>query len=209
MITKKNNTSFIYIPQLLLFFLFCNSALAQNNDDTTYAIKKPKTRIGIYLGNYITGNGLGSYYNPGISLKHNAHLFRLGPSLQKQGQKFNGLRFTYSYSVTGIKPDEQNINTELNFFISGEYYVNAPLSEATIAAEGKIDEYRYNQYKSLRLTSTELYGGIGLTKNLFDNFCVRFFIGLGYYRHQNLNLIMNLDASAVVLMTGIGFGIFK
>lgn len=209
----KNNSIQIGFKHILLFLsLICTtSSFAQKkvyNNHFSY---------GLNIDRYVNGNGHGSYYNLAATASLNKSTIAIGPSFQRCSKQVNGMKFLYSYSVTGLRGrshknqylDQYDEREELSFFCSVQYIKNAGLSSSTLDCEGRLSTETLLHYQNLRFNTIESYAGMAFNFKVFGFVKLRSFIGLGYYKHLNFQELMTHDGSAVVLSTGIGIGLIK
>ena len=196
---------------LILFVLCSTTGIAQRKMNNNYF------SYGLNLDRYVNGNGHGSYYNLSATASINKSTIAIGPSFQRSTKQVNGMRFSYSYSVTGLRGggsagkylDQYDEREELSFFCSVQYYKNAGLSNGTLDCEGLLSNETLQYYQSLKFNTVESYAGMAFNFKIFSLIKLRSFIALGYYKHLNFQEPMTHDGSAVVLMTGIGIGLIK
>src|SRR5688572_14694464 len=115
--TKRNVNNKVRMSAFLFMVLPFMATKAQNPNSVF--------RPGIQIENYVNGNGHGSFYSFAASIRKGGGSFSMGPCLQKANKSFSGMRFRYSFAVTGPDAINQDDREELNFFITGAFYHKA------------------------------------------------------------------------------------
>lgn len=59
-------------------------------------------RFGVGAETYVAGNAHGTFYSANLNLSRGKSLVSLGPCLQKRSLQLNGVKFSYSYLLSGI-----------------------------------------------------------------------------------------------------------
>jgi hypothetical protein len=188
---------FTILSVMLLWSTFFN---AQNSNQ--------KFIQSVGLDCYSTGNGLGTFYSPNLSLNKGVNVFSVGPVIQKRSDVLRGVKVGYSRiltidSKTRLRFAEKDL-IQLNFFTSLQYTNKLQLSYSTVRNETLIFGDSRQNLENIRLTTGEMNIGFELYVNITNNISWKNYIGGSVYYHFNYLTILEQQKCAPTLNLGTG-----
>ncbi len=209
---KKENQ---YILRILFLILLINNSL-----NAQFAQERPHSlfKLGGGVESFISGNGLGTFFSPYLTIGDGINFLSCGPVIQKRSLLMQGAKIGYSRVLTGSpfnslnsELEKQNGNLQLNFFCYAQYINQLPLSYVALRTEelmnSKNDLGINRDWNKVKLTTAELCAGFELRIKITRNISWKNYIGASYYQHLNYLQGMYHEKSAIVLAIGTGIGI--
>lgn len=189
--------SFTILSVILLWSTFIT---AQNEN------KKFINSVG--LDYYSTGNGLGAFYSPNLSLNKGVNVFSIGPVIQKRSNLLRGVKVGYSRILTiDSRTPKRSVEKDLlqlNFFTSLQYTNRLQLSYSTVKNETLIFGDSRQNLEKIRLTTGEINIGFELYVNITNNISWKNSVGGSVYYHFNYATILEQQKCAPTLNLGTG-----
>lgn len=203
---KSEKTGAFSRMSLLLSLFLSTTLLPAQNGPACF-------KTGISAGVYVSGNAHGAIYDVSATLYNGKHLFSLGPCIQNRKPSICGLRFGYSYVLTGQdsyyknrfeKADECS-RFQLLAFTKSQYITNGYLSKTAVRNEEAytgITGETNNNAAETKLSTLEACFGFGLNYKITKKLVWSNFIGFGAYYHLNYNNPMYTEKAAPVITLG-------
>lgn len=144
-----------------------------------YQFKQKKAGIIINNNLYLSGNGLGSFYNPSIVIEKEKFQVGIGPCIQTQFKKLEGIRATTNFVIS---PYQESLYEPFDFKLSLignlQYYWDAPLSKSFIDREF-CKNHDVKSAELIRIKNLELTSGFSIEKNIGKNLFIAATIAVG------------------------------
>lgn len=199
------NTSILYV---LLFLIFIFSSLSGKLSAQGEALS-----YGVGAECLSTGNGLGGFSSPYLSLSKNYNQISIGALVQSRNSELQGFRLGYVRNLSGAVPKKERVYPSAPSWdlieISGlayfQYCQNSLISKAEAIASERINRRNEpSNFSSLRLNSAEAGIGIELRINVCDRLVWRNYVGAGYYYHLTYKKGLEMDRQGTSLLAGTG-----
>jgi hypothetical protein len=170
-------------------------------------------KAGLSAGAYTSGNAHGTTYDVSATLYNGTHQLSLGPCIQNRKPSVCGLRFGYSYILTGQESYPNNRFEKANeynpfqlfAFTKSQYIANGYLSCPAVRREEAFAANKSENNSNateIKLSTVEACIGFGLNYKLTKNLVWSNYVGFGAYYHLNYSKVLYSEKTAPMLTLG-------
>jgi len=167
-------------------------------------LSQTSTKLGLTLSRSSSGNGFGSFYDPGVSLQINKNQFDFTANIQHRKMNFRGGQLTYIYNIFEGENDPGN-RIGLFVFSSVRYISNAYLSKNWVALEQRVAPESNVSFSSLTFNCIEAYAGFGAKCSISNRLKLHSSIGMGGWGTLSGNKKIYRDYASQSLTLKVGF----
>lgn len=199
--TSQNYPGLFSLAAIMVLVLNVISLFGQNAEYT------PRV-VGFSLDAYSSGNGHGAFYAPAFTISRQRNSFAFAALIQKRSMKMNGVKISYSRSLTSERSEvirTYGFNLfQVNFFSSVQYNDKLPLSYCVVTEENNVTREPQTNWSQVKLATFEATAGFELQINLTETICWKNYVGASAYYHTNYVQGMDHSRAAPTLVLGTG-----